>query len=445
VAPGQADGTPDPGAERTLSLAGYVFLVLAPLALMAVVVKPGNDSFGTIVAAGIGFAGLTILVLQIVTASRVRAFTAPFGIDLLLRFHRQIGVAALALVVAHVVVLIADDPSRLSLLDPTSAPWRSMAGLASIVALLLLTLTSIWRADLGLSYEVWRAVHLLLGAVVIGFAFAHVVGVSRYLSIEPIRWVVLLFIVLGAVALFWRRVGRPLGASRRPFRVSAVRPERGGAVTLELAANGSGGLRFEPGQFVWIKSAERAYGLTENPFSLSSSARRPERPELTMRQVGDFTRAAAELEPGTELVLDGPHGSFRPMLDGGFVLLCAGIGITPAMSLLRTLADDGDRRAVLLVYGNRTWDDVIFHEEIDELQERLDLTVVHVLSAGHDEWTGERGRIDEPLLRRALPPDAGNRNVFVCGSDAMVDDVLAALHTLDIPRGHVHAERFASV
>ena len=65
VAPARANGTPDPGAGRTLWLAGYVVLMLAPLALMAVVVKPGNDSVGTIVAAGLGFVGLTILVLQI--------------------------------------------------------------------------------------------------------------------------------------------------------------------------------------------------------------------------------------------------------------------------------------------------------------------------------------------------------------------------------------------
>lgn len=63
------------------------------------------------------------------------------------------------------------------------------------------------------------------------------------------------------------------------------------------------------------------------------------------------------------------------------VLIAGGVGITPMMSMIRTLADRGDRRPVVLIYGSRDWDTITFHEELEALKARLDLTIVHVLSA----------------------------------------------------------------
>jgi predicted ferric reductase len=342
----------DRSGERTLWLAGYVALVLAPVVLLVVAPYPGTASFATTVAAGLGFAGLTVLALQVVMPSRARAFTAPFGIDVLLRFHRQLGAVALILVIAHVVVLIADDSSRFSLLDLVHAPFRAKAGVIAILALLALTATSLWRRPLRLPYEAWRALHVLLGLAVIGFAFAHVIGVSKFVATGSVRWGVLLFVLAAGAAAFYLRIGRPFAAGARPYAVREVRRERGGATTLELAADGHAGVPFGPGQFAWIKLAQAPYSLTEHPFSFASSAERPERPAFTIKSLGDFTERVAELEPGTPVLLDGPHGSFREALpDAGFVLVAGGIGITPAMSLLRTLADRGDRRPVTLVYG----------------------------------------------------------------------------------------------
>jgi predicted ferric reductase len=436
----------DRSAERTLWLAGYVALVLAPVVLLVVAPYPGGASFATTVAAGLGFAGLTVLALQVVMPSRARAFTAPFGIDVLLRFHRQLGAVALILVIAHVVVLIAEDSSRFSLLDIVHAPFRAKAGVVAILALLALTATSLWRRPLRLPYEAWRALHVLLGLAVIGFAFAHVIGVSKFVATGPVRWGVLLFVLAAGAAAFYLRIGRPFAAGARPYAVRAVRRERGGATTLELAADGHPGVPFGPGQFAWIKLAHAPYSLTEHPFSFASSAERPERPAFTIKALGDFTERVAELEPGTPVLLDGPHGSFHEALPGaGFVLVVGGIGITPAMSLLRTLADRGDRRPVTLLYGSREWDDVTFRDELQALAQQLDLDVVHVLSQPPEGWDGERGRIDAALLERVLPDDVAERNVLVCGPPEMTAAARAALRAQGVPRGQLHVEDFARV
>jgi 3-phenylpropionate/trans-cinnamate dioxygenase ferredoxin reductase subunit len=407
--------------------------------------RPGDDLTAAIAfAAALGFAALVVLALQLVLPARARIFTEPFGIDVLLRFHREMGIAAAALIAGYVVVLIADDPDKLSLLNPLDAPWRAVAGVGALVALLVLLASASVRQRLSLSYELWRGVHLTLGLVVVGASAAHVLGVGRYLSLGSLRGVALLVIVAAAVGAFVLRVGRPFAATGRPYVLEDVRAERGDAVTLPLRADGHDGLRFAPGQFVWLKLAHAPYALSEHPFSLSGSAADAARPAVTVKALGDLTARARPLAAGTRVLLDGPHGAWRPPLpDAGWILVCAGIGITPAMSVLRTLADAGDRRPVLLVDGNRTWDAVTFREELDALRGRLDLDVVHVLRRPGDDWAGERGRIDAALLAGALPADAAARNVLVCGGAAFAADVERALLGLGVPAAHLHVERFA--
>lgn len=420
-------------------------LVLAPLALIAVAIKPGAQGAGVIAAATLGFVGLSILVLQGVVSGRWASITAAFGLRSVLSLHRVAGIAALILVLGHVVVLMIDDPSRLGLLDQRDAPLRVRAALAATLAMFVLAGTSAWRERIRMSYERWRAVHLWCAAVVIGGSFVHVVGVSAYVSLPAFRWGVLFLVLLGIGALFCVRVARPYALTRRGFRIKRVDRERGNALTVELEADGHRGLRFRPGEFAWLKFADRPYGMDEHPFSLSSSATHPDRPAFTVKAVGDFTQALERIRPGTRVLVDGPHGEGITADDApGRLLLAAGIGITPAMSVLRTAAACGDDRPHVLIYGNRNWEDITFREELAKLEHRMpNLRVVHVLSRPHDDWAGERGRLDESLLLRTLPIAATQWSALVCGPPPMVAGAAAALRRLGVPPSAIHAEGFA--
>jgi hypothetical protein len=115
------------------------------------------------------------------------------------------------------------------------------------------------------------------------------------------------------------------------------------------------------------------------------------------------------LRPGTRLLLDGPHGSYRPRRHAErFVLIAGGIGITPIVSLLRTAADAGDHRPFLLVYASRRWEQVTFREQLEHVQQLLELRVVHVLTEPPPSWAGEAGYIDAGFRRirvRRAPRD----------------------------------------
>jgi len=276
----------------------------------------------------------------------------------------------------------------------------------------------------------------------LGFAFVHLVGVGRYMSLSTV-WLATAIALVGATgALFHLRVGRPLRSVRSSFRVREVRRERGGATTVALEAAGHAGTAFAPGSFAWLKLADAPFALAEHPFSYASSAHRPASPEFTIKAAGDFTSELHLLRPGTTMLVDGPHGSFEPRMGVSLLLVVAGIGITPAMSILRTIADAGDPTPLTLVYGSRRWDEVTFREELRALNGLLGIRVFHVLSDPPEAWSGERGRIDAAVLTHVLGAVVRPVDAFVCGPPAMVDAAAAALEAVGFPRGNVHAERF---
>ncbi|MEU6791130.1 hypothetical protein ABZ907_05480 [Nonomuraea wenchangensis] len=141
-----------------------------------------------------------------------------------------------------------------------------------------------------------------------------------------------------------------------------------------------------------------------------------------------------------------PHGVFSiDRYEGaGFCLIAGGIGIVPALSMLRTLADRGDVRPVVLLSAQRDWDSIPFREEIDELAGRPNVRVVHVLEQPPPGWTGESGYIDAGTLRRHLPSVNPRFPFFICGPNPMLA-MEAAILAIGVPADRIHAERFAWV
>ena len=422
----------------------YLALVLSPVFMMMLPPHPSGRPFLLELSVALGFVGLTQIAVQFALVARFRRVTAPYGVDVILRYHRQIAMVAVALILAHPVLVIVDYPARAELLDPVGGNWASRAGWLGVLALVAIVVTSIYRKRLRINYERWRLAHLLLAAAALIFAQVHVSMAGLYINTW---WKQAVFIGVAVAMVGFElhlRVLRPALQRRRPWKVVEVRPERGEACSLVLEADGHDGIAFAPGQFAWLKLGDSPFTLDEHPFSFSSAATRTRRIEFGVKALGDFTRALAELPAGTTAFLDGPHGAFS--IDRypapGYVFVAGGIGITPILSCLRTLAERGDHRPVLLVNAQKSWDGATFREALPPLEARLDLEVVHVLEHPSDSWTGERGFVTAALLDRCLPREQIVRDYLVCGPPPMMDAVHAALRARGVPEERIHLERF---
>jgi predicted ferric reductase len=425
----------------------YLGAVVAPLFFMLIGDAPPGRGWWTDLSLALGFIGLAMLGLQFAVTARFHPVDAPYGLDAVLQYHRQISFLAFAFVLAHPAILIIERPGRLDMLNPLAASTVERWGLVSVVALVVLIAASVWRRQLRLRYELWRVSHGLLAIVVVASALIHIERSGYYVS-EPwsrVLWILMSVVLIGLLG--YVRVIKPWLLLRRPYTVTAVRPVAPRTWALTLQAEGHAGVRFQPGQFAWLTIDRTPFAVREHPFSFSSSAEQIGTYEFTIKELGDFTSQIGEVEPATRAYLDGPYGAFSTerYQGPGYVLIAGGVGISPMMSMLRTFADLGDRRPVTLIYGSPSFEEAIYREALDALGQRLNLEIVHVLEEAPGNWSGETGLITGEMLDRHLPERAERRQFFICGPDPMMDAVERLLRERGIPADNIQLERFEFV
>jgi predicted ferric reductase len=431
--------------SAALWFAAYLAVVTAPLFLLLFGRAPSGGGFWWDFAMALGFAALAMMGAQFLLTARFKRATAPFGIDLIYYFHRYLAVLALSLLAAHWLIARLDNPAALGSADPRQATAHMSAARAALALLALMVAISLARRRLRLNYELWRSTHALLAIAAVALALWHVLGTGRFLGEA---WKQVLWLCYGATwiaVIAYVRLWRPWRIARMPWRVAEVRPERGGVWTVALEPLGHPGIRFQPGQFAWLTLRASPFAMREHPFSIASAAGEGHRLEFAIKAVGDFTGALAQLRPGEAAYVDAPYGAFstdRHAGAPGYVFVAGGVGAAPILSMLRTLAQRGDRRPLVLFYGNRTWERVAFREALEDLAGRLPLKVVHVVGEPPYPASCESGFITREVLERHLPASCRAFEYFLCGPAPMTRSVERSLAALGVPAARVHSELF---
>jgi ferredoxin-NADP reductase len=234
----------------------------------------------------------------------------------------------------------------------------------------------------------------------------------------------------------------------RVARVVETRDETPRARTLVLDVPDWPGHR--AGQHVDVRlvaedgyAAQRSYSIASPPEDATVA--------LTIERLvdGEVSPYLAEvLGPGDGLEVRGPIGGYFAwdVRDGGPLLLVAGgSGIVPLMAMLRhhARADAAARVPVRLLYSARSWDDVIYRDELARLGERPAVEVMYTLTRdAPGGWAGPRRRIDRAMLESVSWTPAERPLAFVCGPTPLVEAVATLLVDLGHEPGRVRTERF---
>lgn len=422
----------------------YLILGLIPMGIAIAGDIPEFRTFWIEFGVALGFIGLSLFALQFLFSGRLQKIAPKFGQDNIINFHREIGITAFFLVLAHPIILILAEPEYIAYFDPRVNLMRAIALSVATVSIILITATSIWRISFKLEYEYWRLLHGLLAMAIVFIGVVHAIQVSHYL--EPLwKKISLAGIMGGALYLvIHTRIVRPWKNRGKPYQVTEVKNEFGNSWSLTVKPEGRHRLNFLPGQFAWLTLGSSPFSLQQHPFSIASSAR-DETVTFTAKEEGDFTSGWDDVVPETRAWLEGPFGSFSPYEEMNLFLIMGGIGITPAMSMLRTMRDDNDPRKAILIYANVDWDDVTFRKELDELSKEINLQVIHVLEEPPEDWQEEEGLVNKELIEKYLPDKPHDYMYFICGPEPMMDIAGIALYDLNIKWNHIYMERFQIV
>jgi ring-1,2-phenylacetyl-CoA epoxidase subunit PaaE len=220
------------------------------------------------------------------------------------------------------------------------------------------------------------------------------------------------------------------------------------AVSFDVPPEFAGEFRFQPGQSLTLRRL--VDGRDERrSYSICAPAGQP--PRIGVREVPGGALSGwlvHEVRPGDRIEVQPPSGAFTPDLSkpASHVLIAAGSGITPVLSIAASALADEQSQAIVF-YGNRRADSVMFADEIADLKDSypVRLQLAHVLSREPQEVDLFSGRMDASRLRLLLPAlcDVGAvDHWWLCGPYGMVTDAMEVLAEFGVPPGRVHRELF---
>jgi ring-1,2-phenylacetyl-CoA epoxidase subunit PaaE len=237
--------------------------------------------------------------------------------------------------------------------------------------------------------------------------------------------------------------------------VSDVRRETPEAVSIafNVPPNLAGAYRFNPGQHVTLRTevdgneVRRSYSICTTPDDHEL--------RIAVKKVegGVFSTLANEkIKAGDAIDVMTPQGRFGVALDPNaerhYLAVAAGSGITPVMSIIRAVLTHERKSRVTLIYGNRSTQNIIFREQLEDLKDRFlsRFTVHHILSREAQEIALLDGRIDADKLAALLRtlPTGDIDAAFLCGPGGLIEEGRAALTDYGVPAERIHVEHFST-
>jgi len=204
-----------------------------------------------------------------------------------------------------------------------------------------------------------------------------------------------------------------------PYRILRVRQELHDTFTFTLAsADGSTRPNFAPGQFNMLY----AFGAGEVPISISGNPADTNVLVHTIRSVGSVTNAMRKLRRDDVIGVRGPYGSHWPVAEAegrDVVIVAGGIGLAPLRPVMYyVLARRRSYGKVVLLYGTRSPDDILYRRELERWRARLDLEVHITVDRAGGDWRGNVGVVTALISK--VPWDPSNAIALICGPEVMM-------------------------
>lgn len=237
------------------------------------------------------------------------------------------------------------------------------------------------------------------------------------------------------------------------LKVTEIRRETPDSVSIRFSVpeNLKQDFSFQPGQYLTLRAEIGGEDIRRSYSICSGLDDGALRVGIKKVEGGAFSTYANEnLKPGDVLDVMPPEGRFTPKArkSGSHTLgIAAGSGITPILSIAKTVLTRDPEARFTLVYGNRTTQSVMFAEEIEDLKNRHlgRFTVVHLLSREPLDVPVLSGRIDADRIRALASGVIDLAHIdeaFLCGPEGMINDAKAALADLGVPADRVRSELF---
>ena len=392
-----------------------------------------------------GVAGLSFLLVAAALSSRVPGFDRCCGgLTKLWKTHHYLGAVAFLLLLAHPLLLAlsraGDLAGSAAVLFPATDAWAIWLGWGGLLLMMIFLAPSF--AFFGQpDYSCWKRVHAL-AAPAIALALAHSFALDRAIAHpwDYLVWGMLALLAILALLYRWlfSRAYLPGLGGRLPYQVTRVEPVSQSVVEISLQPM-IRDLTYDAGQFVYFTPLDPTLGAgyrEEHPYTLSSSPREPGL-RVTIKDLGDASRALQHIRPTSEVRIEGPYGAFFAPLHAANkeLWIAGGIGITPFLSRARLMRETACSARVCLIFCVQDEARTLFLNELNAIADALPGFDFHM------HYFYREGPLDRPFIEQRCDQVA-LREIYICGPAPLQALASGLVHKAGAPSKRIHTEEF---
>lgn len=384
----------------------------------------------------LGLVGVLLLAINFIISTRSRFIDWIFyGLNNAYKKHDQIGQLALIFLIFHPFFLLpkyaSDLPSVAKFLW-FSSDWAINFGILALWAFVILVILTLYARP---KYHIWKWTHKLMGPAFLLGVFHVWLIPSDTAHFLPLRIYVLTVASVGFMAYLYRSLLSAFLIKKYQYIVARVTNLNKDIVELELEPKHES-MKFRAGQFVFLNLRSAKHSEESHPFSLSSSPE-DDNVRITIKKSGDYTNHIDTIDTGTAVELEGPFGkfSYKNATHRRQIWIAGGIGITPFLSMARTLTKNSDS-TIYLIYGVRNRVEAVHLDTLKNIAENTNgrLQIMPFYSEGNGYITAEK--------TRELCGDLNDADIFICAPPQMISSLRKQFINSGVDKQYIHSEEF---
>ena len=384
-----------------------------------------------------GLMGFLFLSLLIFSGDTARFFDRFFGMDKIIKFQRKFAVVTMIFILSHPFFFILFSKSVLPYIIPNFSVIPLALGIMSFYIFIIVMIAS--KIYKRISYAIWQFIHILT-YILFFFSLYHDFNWGSDSSSWFVRVIYLILLVLIIIGIIYRTNYKLKQRYAGKFYVKEIKDETKDTFTLVLKPEKP--FLFKAGQFVFLRlNKDKLYA--RHPFTISSSPKENEL-RFTVKLTGGFTKALSELKRGEEIIVDGPFGIFTiEDYDKDLVFIAGGVGITPFMSIIRDKIEDNKTQNIILLYGSKTKEGIIYREQLDSIKKDW-FRKVYILSDNRSfskTYGYETGHLNKEIIKKYVK-NINNSLFYICGPESMKNNVKKILNKLRVNKQNIIIEDF---
>ena len=384
----------------------------------------------------------------------------------LYQVHNYTAYLALLTAFTHPVLLLFDKNAGFKLLNvvvPLTAPHQNYIyslGALAFYGLLTAVVTSTVFVRKLFTNRTWKLIHFISYGAAMLFLI-HGIWADPLLLDRPVNFIdaekVLSeagFVLLIGAVIFRLRYAKKKRISETFYSLKVLRiiPETDSACTfvfeerIDLATE----FAYQPGQFITLRIRD-GNSFVKRSYSLTSLPETDRHLSITIKRLGPVSSYLLDTtKEGGELAVLPPEGSFfskAVKTPTHYLFFAAGSGITPFLSITKSLVATRPNCRITLIYANLNESSIIFRHEFDRIaaEHSKQFSAIHVLEKPEGHWTGRKGMLVPDTLNELIDEvleDSGKTDYYVCGPLGYINLVEGVLHGRNVPPEKVHAEKY---